>query len=58
MPGSNPLFGLNALGGALAVRTKNGLTHPGSSVQLSAGSHRRAAVESETGGGQAGGVNW
>jgi hypothetical protein len=25
MPGSNPLFGLNTLGGALAIRTKDGL---------------------------------
>ncbi len=58
MPGSNPLFGLNTLGGALAVQTKNGLTNPGTSVQLSAGSHRRAAVEFETGGGRADGVNW
>src|SRR4051812_15869273 len=34
IPGSNPLFGLNTLGGALSVRTKDGFTNPGSSVQL------------------------
>ena len=51
MPGSNPLFGLNTLGGALSVQTKDGLKNPGTSVQLSAGSHHRAAVEFETGGG-------
>src|ERR1700751_415981 len=27
--GSNPVFGLNALGGALSVRTKNGFTYQG-----------------------------
>jgi hypothetical protein len=32
MPGSHPLFGLNTLGGALAVTTKNGITHPGTAV--------------------------
>ena len=31
MPGSNPLFGLNTLGGALSIVTKNGLSHAGSS---------------------------
>ena len=50
MPGSNPLFGLNTLGGALAVVTKDGLTHPGTNVQVQAGSHRRAAIEFESGG--------
>ena len=29
MPGSNPLFGLNTLGGALSIQTKDGRTHPG-----------------------------
>ncbi len=58
MPGSNPLFGLNTLGGALAVQTKDGLSHPGTSVQLLAGENGRVAAEFETGGGQAGGLNW
>lgn len=58
MPGSNPLFGLNTLGGALAVQTKDGLKNPGSSVQLLAGQQGRAAVEFETGGGRADGLNW
>ena len=38
MPGSNPLFGLNTLGGALAIQTKNGATAPGTSVQAIYGS--------------------
>ena len=29
MPGSDPLFGLNTLGGALSVQTKDGVTSPG-----------------------------
>ena len=58
MPGSNPLFGLNTLGGALSVQTKDGLKNPGTSVQVTAGSHHRAAIEFETGGGQVGGLNW
>ncbi len=53
MPGSNPLFGLNTLGGALLVQTKDGLKNPGSVVQLLAGNHRRVAVEFETGGRRA-----
>ena len=59
MPGSNPLFGLNTLGGALSVVTKDGLTHPGASMQLTLGSHRRAALEFESGGSApTSGLNW
>lgn len=59
MPGSNPLFGLNTLGGALAVQTKDGISHPGTSIELSGGSHRRGQVTFETGGSQAStGLNW
>jgi len=35
VPGANPLFGLNTLGGALAFSTKSGLTHPGGEAELS-----------------------
>jgi outer membrane receptor protein involved in Fe transport len=34
----NPVFGLNALGGAVNVRLKNGFTAPGGEVELSGGS--------------------
>ncbi len=34
----NPAFGLNALGGAINVRMKNGFTDPGGEVELSGGS--------------------
>jgi outer membrane receptor protein involved in Fe transport len=50
MPGSNPLFGLNALGGAIAVRTKDGLTSPGTRAEALAGSFGRRALQAETGG--------
>ncbi|ADE14928.1 TonB-dependent receptor [Nitrosococcus halophilus Nc 4] len=49
MPGSNPLFGLNALGGALSIQTKDGFTAPGHAVQTYGGSFGRAAVEFESG---------
>ena len=45
MPGSNPLFGLNTLGGALALQTKSGLTHPGTEAEVSAGSFGRIGVD-------------
>src|SRR5437868_2981823 len=36
--GSNPVFGLNALGGALSVRTKNGFTYHGGEIDILGGS--------------------
>jgi len=50
IPGSNPLFGLNTLGGALSLRTKSGFSHPGSRAQLYGGSFGRKAFEAEHGG--------
>jgi len=35
IPGSNPAFGLNTLGGAVAVYTKSGAQYPGGSATLS-----------------------
>ena len=58
IPGSNPTFGLNTLGGALSIQTKDGLSHPGTSVQVLGGSYKRAAIEFETGGSRADGFNW
>lgn len=49
MPGSNPLFGMNTLGGALSVQTKDGRKNAGTSVQVQAGSHKRRAAEFEHG---------
>lgn len=50
IPGSNPGFGLNTLGGALSIHTKSGLTNPGGSVQVYGGSFGRQATEFEQGG--------
>jgi outer membrane receptor protein involved in Fe transport len=50
IPGSNPVFGLNTLGGAVAVTTKSGFEFPGSSVEATAGSFGRRSVAFETGG--------
>jgi outer membrane receptor protein involved in Fe transport len=58
MPGSNPLFGLNTLGGALSVQTKDGHSAPGSAVQISGGSFGRRAAEFEHGGANTRGLNW
>jgi iron complex outermembrane receptor protein len=50
MPGSNPVFGLNTLGGALAVSTKSGRTDPGGQASVSGGSFGRKTVQLEQGG--------
>ena len=50
MPGSNPLFGLNTLGGALSIQTKDGRNYPGSVVQAMVGSYGRNATELTHGG--------
>ncbi len=58
MPGSNPLFGLNTLGGAVSVQTKSGESHPGGGLQVSGGSWGRWAVEGEHGGKLDNGVSY
>lgn len=50
IPGSNPLFGLNTLGGALSVQTKSGRTNPGGAVEYYQGSWGRKAGSAEYGG--------
>lgn len=52
IPGSNPIFGLNTLGGALAVRTKNGRDFPGATIGVSGGAFGRRNIEAEQGGFQ------
>ena len=49
MPGSNPVFGLNTLGGALVVETKNGKTNAGSSLSATLGSYNRVQLGFEKG---------
>ncbi len=57
IPGSNPTFGLNTLGGALAVYTKSGAQFPGGGVELSGGSFGRKSGELDWG-GASGVVDW
>ena len=47
IPGSNPVYGLNTLGGAISIQTKDGRTSPGAAVEAEVGSwgRRRALVE-------------
>ncbi|MDB5405866.1 MAG: TonB-dependent receptor [Rhodospirillales bacterium] len=47
--GANPVFGLNALGGALAVEMKNGFTYEGGEATLSGGSFGRHEASIEYG---------
>jgi iron complex outermembrane recepter protein len=54
VPGSNPLFGLNALGGALLMETKNGFSDPGLRGALTAGSFGRRGLEADWGRAHAG----
>ena len=58
MPGSNPLFGLNTLGGALAVQTKDGISDPGSLVEITMGTDQRRQLAFETGGFNNRGLSW
>lgn len=50
IPGSNPLFGLNALGGALSIRMKDGFSHPGRRASFTTGAFGRHQAEAEVGG--------
>ncbi|CAN5346456.1 TonB-dependent receptor [soil metagenome] len=57
VPGSNPLFGRNSLGGALSVRTKDGKSDPGFELEGSYGSFRRRMLEAQAG-GRSGNLDW
>jgi outer membrane receptor protein involved in Fe transport len=48
--GSNPVFGLNTLGGALSIQTKSGHDNPGTEIEAYGGSFGRRSVQAETGG--------
>ena len=58
IPGSNPLFGLNTLGGAISIQTKDGLSYQGTEVEAGVGSYGRYTSEFETGGKNDQGLNW
>jgi len=58
IPGSNPLFGLNTLGGTISIATKDGNSAPGTTLSVSGGSFGRRAGEFEHGGSNSKGLNW
>ena len=49
LPGSNPVFGLNTLGGALTINMKDGFRYPGGGASISAGSFGRVEVSADAG---------
>ena len=46
---SSPVYGLNALGGAISVTMKNGFTYQGADLELSGGSYGNRAVTAQFG---------
>ena len=58
VPGSNPIFGLNTLGGALSITTKDGRHDPGTRIELSGGSFGRKEAEIQHGGSNSKGLSW
>lgn len=50
VPGSNPLYGLNTLGGAIAIQTKSGRDNQGIGIEYEAGSWGRQRALVEAGG--------
>lgn len=49
IPGADPLFGLNALGGAITMRTKDGFSSPVTGGRVTGGSFGRVAIDAESG---------
>ncbi len=58
VPGSNPVFGLNTLGAAVTIRTKDGRSAPGTSLSVDGGSFGRRSGTIEHGGSNSKGLNW
>ena len=48
-PGSNPIFGLNTLGGAFSLKTKDGFSNSGADVDILTGSFGRKQLQLEGG---------
>ena len=47
--GSNPAFGLNALGGAVSIRLRDGFSYQGTELELSGGSYGRIRASAQHG---------
>lgn len=50
IPGSNPMYGLNTLGGAISLTTKSGLANSGINTKMSYGSFDRKKIDFSVGG--------
>lgn len=50
LPGSNPVYGRNTLGGAIVMQTKRGLTNPGTTAEMWGGSFGRIRSLLQSGG--------
>ena len=50
IPGTNPVYGRNTLGGAIVMETKRGLTNPGTVAEVWGGSFGRIRTLLQTGG--------
>jgi iron complex outermembrane recepter protein len=50
LPGSNPVFGLNTLGGALTINMKDGFRFAGANAEVSTGSFGRTSLSADIGG--------
>jgi len=48
--GSNPLYGLNTLGGSIVLRMKDGFSHIGHALEVVGGAHGRLVANVESGG--------
>ena len=57
IPGSNPLFGLNTLGGALSMQTKSGFNFDGTDFGVTMGVDGRRSITAEHG-GNTGNFDW
>ncbi|MDE2082243.1 MAG: TonB-dependent receptor [Burkholderiales bacterium] len=58
VPGSDPLFGLNTLGGALVLETRDGRDSPGGELSLQLGSGARRVLEGHAGAELGHGWDW
>ena len=50
IPGSNPVYGLNTLGGAIALETKSGFSYQGNEIKTTIGSFNRHSIDAQIGG--------
>jgi len=47
---NNPVYGLNALGGAISIEMKNGFNYQGAQAELRGGSYGRVGASAQAGG--------